>query len=110
MAKYQVLKRTPATNVNYRTGKPEAGEIVEFIQIPDEGVSQVQVYFVPGSIPEAEILGVSAAHHETEIKEKNIQFQGGASVLNGVPSKIEAVMEVEIKAGKVTSKEAVIAE
>lgn len=103
MPKYQVLKRTPyEASVD---GRLIPGEMVEFVQIPDEGISQVQVYFVPSDKTDAEILGVATKHHEDELKEKNIVFQGGQAPLNGVPSDVEPLMEVEVSAGKVTVTE-----
>jgi len=101
MAKYQVLKRV-AHSID-----GVAGEMVEFVQIPDEGISQVQIYFVPENKTDADILGVATKHHEDELKAKNIVFQGAQSPMNGIASEVEPMMEVEVKAGKVTVKEVV---
>lgn len=81
--------------------------MIEFVQIPDSGISQIQVYFVPNSIPEGEILGESSRHHEAEIKEKGIEFSGPQGPLNGALSVAEPIMEVEVKDGEVSVKEAV---
>lgn len=82
------------------------GEMVEFVQIPDEGPSQVQVYFVPSNKTDEEILGVAAQHHEDELKEKCIGFPGPQAPLNGVETVVEPVMEVIVDEGKITVKEA----
>lgn len=105
MAKYQVLRRVDHTAVNYRTGQVEAGKMVEFVQIPEDGLSQVQVYFVPNSIPEAEILGEASRHHEVETKARGGGFEGPQSPLNGAEAVAEPIMQVEVKSGKITVKE-----
>lgn len=104
MAKYQVLKRTPH-QIKDADNQLVSGEMVEFVQIPDEGPAQVQVYFVPENKSDEEILGVAAKHHEDELKEKNIGFTGPQSPLNAVASDVEPVMEVSISNGRVTTKE-----
>lgn len=106
MPKYQVLKRVE-TAVKMGDGVLVPGEMVEFVQIPDEGPSQVQVYFVPSSKTDAEILGESARNHEDEIAKRGIGFSGPQGPMNGVVTEPEPIMEVVVSsAGKVTVKEA----
>ncbi len=94
MAKYQVLKRVP---VQMKDGQNNLidGEMVEFLQIPDSGISQVQVYFVPSDKTDADILGVATAHHENELQTKNVSFPGPQAPLNGVESNIEELVTVD---------------
>lgn len=106
MAKYQVLKRVE-TSRKMGDGALVPGEMVEFVQIPDEGPSQVQVYFVPSSKTDAEILGESARNHESEIAKRGIGFSGPQGPLDGAVSEPEPIMEVSVsKSGKITVKEA----
>jgi len=106
MAKYQVLKRTPH-QINDVSNRIVSGEMVEFVQIPDEGPSQVQVYFVPENKTDEEILGFAAKHHEDELKEKSIGFPGPQAPLNGVETEIEPVMEVVVSnTGRISVQEA----
>jgi hypothetical protein len=105
MAKFQVLKRV-THQIKDQNNELVSGEMVEFVQIPDEGPAQVQVYFVPEGKTDAEILGVATKHHEDELKEKNIGFTGPQSALNEAETSVEPVMEVSVsKAGKVSVKE-----
>jgi hypothetical protein len=107
MAKFQVLKRV-AHQIKDENNNLVSGEMVEFVQIPDEGPAQVQVYFVPEDKSDEEILGAATKHHEDELKEKNIGFTGPQSPLNEAETSIEPVMEVSIsQAGKVSVKEVV---
>lgn len=107
MAKFQVLKRV-AHQIKDENNNLVSGEMVEFVQIPDEGPAQVQVYFVPEDKSDEEILGVATKHHEDELKEKNIGFTGPQSPLNEAETSIEPIMEVSVsQAGKVSVKEVV---
>ncbi len=94
MAKYQVIKRTPH-QIKDGENKLVDGEMVEFLQVPDTGISQVQVYFVPSDRTDEEILGFATAHHENELQAKNVGFPGPQAALNGVKSEIEPIVEVE---------------
>lgn len=103
MAKFQVLKRIPH-QIKDQDNKLVSGEMVEFVQIPDEGPAQVQVYFVPEDKSDEEILGVATKHHEDELKEKNIGFTGPQAPLNEAETTVEPVMEVSVSNGRVTAK------
>jgi len=105
MAKYKVLKRTPYTTKD-ADNNPIQGEMVEFVQIPDEGPSQVQVYFVPDGKTDAEILGVAAKHHEDELKARGVGFIGMQSPMNGVPTDPEPIMNVVVSGNETTAQEA----
>lgn len=104
MTKYQVLKRKECEmKINSQI---VSGEMVEFVQIPAEGPSQVQVYFVPEGKTDAEILGASALNHENELKARGIGFTGPQSTLNTAESEPEPIMEVKVSStGKVTAVE-----
>lgn len=105
MAKFQVLKRIPH-QIKDENNRLISGEMVEFVQIPDEGPSQVQVYFIPEGKTDAEILGVATQHHEDELKERNIGFTGPQSPLNEAETSIEPIMEVSVsRTGAVTAVE-----
>lgn len=103
MAKFQVLKRV-AHQIKDENNNLVSGEMVEFVQIPDEGPAQVQVYFVPEDKSDEEILGVATKHHEDELKEKNIGFTGPQAPLNEAETTVEPVMEVSVSNGRVTAK------
>jgi hypothetical protein len=105
MAKYQVLKRTPH-QIKDADNQLVSGEMVEFVQIPDEGPAQVQVYFVPENKSDEEILGVATKHHEDELSVRGIGFSGPQGPLDGVKTEVEPIMEVSVsQAGKVSVKE-----
>lgn len=104
MPKYKVFKRVPHSAKN-ENNELIHGEMVEFVQIPDEGPAQVQVYFVPQGVEDAAILGVASKHHEDELKEKNIGFAGPQSPLNDAVTELEPTMEVVVsKSGLVSAK------
>lgn len=107
MAKFQVLKRIPH-QIKDQDNNLVSGEMVEFVQIPDEGPSQVQVYFIPEGKTDAEILGVATKHHEDELKDKNIGFTGPQSPLNEAETVVEPIMEVSVsRTGRISVQEAI---
>jgi hypothetical protein len=97
MAKFLVLKRTPV-QMKMEGNILSDGELVEFVMIPDTGISQVQVYFVPNDKTDLDILGVATAHHENELGAKNIVFSGPQSPLNGIQSNPEPIVDVSYTA------------
>lgn len=104
MAKYQVLKRK-AASMKMENNLLVEGEMVEYVQIPDEGVSQVQVYFVPKGVSDDAVLGVAAVLHETELKKQGIGFTGPQAEMNGVVSEPEEVVTVDEKGKRVSVEE-----
>lgn len=105
MAKYQVLKRVPH-QIKYPNNQLVSGEMVEFVQIPNEGPSQVQVYFVPENMSDEEVLGTSTRHHEEELKRMHILFTGPQSPLNNTKTVVEPVVDAS-RAEKDSVKEAI---
>ena len=94
MAKYQVLKRVPWEMKNEKN-ELIAGEMVEFVQITEEGPSQVQVYFVPENKTDMEILGVSAKNHEDELKSRG-GYIGLQTPLAEAELEPEPIVEVRV--------------
>lgn len=104
MAKYQVLKRK-AASMKMENNVLVEGEMVEYVQIPDQGISQVQVYFVPNGKTDDEVLGVAAVHHEKELKAQGIVFTGPQAQMNGVESEPEPIVIVDEKGKRVAVEE-----